>query len=64
MFLYILGITSGVIPDSSINATSERGNYEATNIRLNSVTGWCGKKETFTYVSVELNDVSRYDLNL
>lgn len=54
-----LGITSGVIPDSSINATSERGNYEATNIRLNSVTGWCGKKEAFTYVSVELNEISR-----
>lgn len=54
-----LGITSGRIPDSAINATSERGNYEAVNIRLNSVTGWCGKKEAFTYVSVELNEVSR-----
>ena len=53
-----LGITSGAIPDSAINATSERGNYEAKNIRLNSVTGWCGKKEAFTYVSVELNDLS------
>ena len=28
-----LGITSGLIPDSAINATSERGNYEAKNIR-------------------------------
>ena len=28
-----LGITSGKIPDSAINATSERGNYEARNIR-------------------------------
>ena len=28
-----LGITSGRIPDSAINATSERGNYEARNIR-------------------------------
>ena len=53
-----LGITSGAIPDSAINATSERGNYEAKNIRLNSVTGWCGKKEAFTYVNVELNDLS------
>ena len=53
-----LGITSGRIPDSSINATSERGNYEAKNIRLNSVTGWCGKKEAFTYVNVELNELS------
>ena len=53
-----MGITSGRIPDSSINATSERGNYEAKNIRLNSVTGWCGKKEAFTYVNVELNELS------
>ena len=53
-----LGITSGRIPDSAINATSERGNYEAKNIRLNSVTGWCGKKEAFTYVNVELNELS------
>lgn len=53
-----MGITSGAIPDSAINATSERGNYEAKNIRLNSVTGWCGKKEAFTYVNVELNDLS------
>ena len=28
-----LGITSGKIPDSAINATSERPNYEAKNIR-------------------------------
>ena len=53
-----LGITSGLIPDSAINATSERGNYEAKNIRLNSVTGWCGLKQSFTYVSVELNELS------
>ena len=53
-----LGITSGKIPDSAINATSERGNYEAKNIRLNSVTGWCGLKQSFTYVSVELNELS------
>lgn len=54
-----LGITSGRIPDSAINATSERMNYEARNIRLNSVTGWCGNKEPFTYVSVDLGQVFR-----
>lgn len=54
-----LGIASGMIPDSAINATSERPNYEAKNIRLNSVTGWCGKKEGFSYVSVDLGKVSR-----
>ena len=32
-----LGITSGKIPDSAINATSERENYEARNIRYNFV---------------------------
>ncbi|EZA50646.1 Sushi, von Willebrand factor type A, EGF and pentraxin domain-containing protein [Ooceraea biroi] len=54
-----LGLTSGRIPDSSINATSERPNYEARNVRLNSVTGWCGKQEAFTYVSVDLGRVYR-----
>ncbi len=54
-----IGITSGKIPDSAINATSERGNYEARNIRLNSVTGWCGKKEAFTYVNVDLGSLHR-----
>ncbi|XP_063243609.1 sushi, von Willebrand factor type A, EGF and pentraxin domain-containing protein 1 isoform X2 [Bacillus rossius redtenbacheri] len=54
-----LGLTSGRIPDSAINATSERPNYEARNIRLNSVTGWCGKQEAFTYVSVDLGQVFR-----
>ncbi|XP_069668601.1 uncharacterized protein uif isoform X2 [Periplaneta americana] len=54
-----LGIASGTIPDSAINATSERPNYEARNVRLNSVTGWCGKQEAFTYVSVDLGQVFR-----
>lgn len=54
-----LGLASGRIPDSSINATSERPNYEARNVRLNSVTGWCGKQEAFTYVSVDLGQVFR-----
>lgn len=36
-----------------------RPNYEAHNIRLNSVTGWCGRKEAFTYVSVDLGHVYR-----
>lgn len=54
-----LGITSGKIPDSAINATSERPNYEAKHIRLNSVTGWCGKQEAFTYVSVDMGQIYR-----
>ena len=54
-----LGLTSGKIPDSAINATSERGNYEARNIRLGSVTGWCGKKEAFTYVNIDLGSLHR-----
>lgn len=54
-----LGLTSGMIPDSAINATSERPNYEAKNIRLNSATGWCGKQEAFTYVSVDLGQIYR-----
>ncbi|KAK6617037.1 hypothetical protein RUM44_005394 [Polyplax serrata] len=54
-----LGLASGKIPDSAINATSERPNYEARNVRLNSVTGWCGKQEAFTYVSVDLGKVYR-----
>jgi len=49
-----LGITSGLIPDSAINATSFRLNYEPKNIRLNSATGYCGVKEPFTYVSINL----------
>lgn len=40
-----VGITSGLIPDTAINATSQRTNYEAKNIRLNSATGWCGQRE-------------------
>ncbi|KAL7042588.1 hypothetical protein ACKWTF_001212 [Chironomus riparius] len=54
-----LGLSSGKIPDSAINATSERPNYEARNIRLNSVTGWCGKQEAFTYVSVDMGKTYR-----
>ncbi|KAK9718535.1 CUB domain [Popillia japonica] len=54
-----LGLSSGKIPDSAINATSQRPNYEAKNVRLNSVTGWCGKEEPFTYVSVDLGKVYR-----
>ncbi|XP_032681239.1 sushi, von Willebrand factor type A, EGF and pentraxin domain-containing protein 1 isoform X1 [Odontomachus brunneus] len=54
-----LGLASGRIPDSAINATSERPNYEARNIRLNSVTGWCGRQQPFTYVSVDLGRVHR-----
>ncbi|XP_058454733.1 uncharacterized protein LOC131432461 isoform X2 [Malaya genurostris] len=54
-----LGLSSGQIPDSAINATSERPNYEAKHIRLNSVTGWCGKQEAFTYVSVDLGNIYR-----
>ena len=49
-----LGITSGLIPDTAINSTTQRTNYEAKNIRLNSATGWCGQQEPFTYVTVDL----------
>ncbi|XP_045124302.1 sushi, von Willebrand factor type A, EGF and pentraxin domain-containing protein 1-like isoform X1 [Portunus trituberculatus] len=54
-----IGITSGKIPASAINATSQRVNYEAFNIRLNSATGWCGQQEAFTYVAVDLGVVHR-----
>lgn len=57
-----LGITSGRIPDSMINATTDRPNFEARNIRLNSVTGWCGDRNSesgFSYVSVDLGRVHR-----
>ena len=54
-----IGITSGFIPDSAFNATSERVNYEASNVRLNSATGWCAQQEAFTYVSVDLGSVHR-----
>lgn len=49
---------TGRIPDSAINATSERPNYEAKNVRLNSVTGWCGKANG-SFVSVDLGKVYR-----
>ncbi|XP_028967225.1 uncharacterized protein LOC108863645 [Galendromus occidentalis] len=52
-----LGITSGKIPDSAINATSARSNYEAKNVRMGSTTGWCGTQEAFTYVTVDLQKV-------
>lgn len=54
-----LGLAAGLIPDSAINATSQRSNYEAKNIRLNSATGWCGQQEPFTYVTVDLGYVYR-----
>lgn len=54
-----IGLASGLIPDSHINATSQRTNYEAKNIRLNSVTGWCGQHEPFTYITVDLGKVHR-----
>jgi hypothetical protein len=28
-------------------------------VRLNSVTGWCGQQEAFTYVSVDLGTLHR-----
>ena len=52
-----LGITSGKIPDSAITATSERSNYEAYNIRLNSATGWCAQDKPLKYVTVDLGTV-------
>ncbi|ODN06404.1 Fibropellin-1 [Orchesella cincta] len=54
-----LGITSGLIPDSAINVTSFRPNYEGRNIRLNSATGWCGTQEAFTYATIDLGKVHR-----
>lgn len=55
-----LGISSGRIPDSAINASSDRPNYESRNVRLNSVTGWCSAAHTeFKYVSVDLGQLYR-----
>lgn len=54
-----LGITSGQIPDSAINSTTFRTNYEAKNIRLNSATGWCAQKEPFVYAVVDLGKLHR-----
>ncbi|RWS09468.1 uncharacterized protein B4U79_12754 [Dinothrombium tinctorium] len=50
----LIGISSGLIPENAINATSQRSNYEVKNIGLYSVTGWCGQHEPFTYVTVDL----------
>ncbi|GAB6028275.1 hypothetical protein CHUAL_002455 [Chamberlinius hualienensis] len=52
-----LGITSGLVPDAAINATSERRYYEAQNVRMNSATGWCGQQEPLAFVSVDLGKV-------
>ena len=52
-----VGITSGKIPDSAFNVSSERVNYEARNVRLNSATGWCGKDGPFSFVTVDLGKV-------
>ncbi|UYV83192.1 clec-78 [Cordylochernes scorpioides] len=52
-----VGISSGLVPDNAITASSQRSNYEARNIRLNSATGWCGQQEAFTYVTVDLGRV-------
>lgn len=49
-----LGLSTGAIPDSAINASSMRSNYEARHVRLHSSTGWCGQHEPFTYVTVDL----------
>ena len=52
-----IGITSGLIPDSAFNVSSERTNYEARNIRLNSATGWCGQDGAVNFFSVDLGTV-------
>lgn len=54
-----IGITSGLIPDSAINVTTYRPNYEGKFIRLNSVTGWCSMQEAFPYVTIDLGKVHR-----
>ncbi|GIZ04115.1 fibropellin-1 [Caerostris extrusa] len=52
-----IGLSSGSIPDSAINTTSQRDNYEGRKVRLNSATGWCGKTEPFTYVTIDLGRI-------
>ena len=59
-----VGITSGRIPDSAFNATSERLGYEASQVRLNSATGWCAQNDPFTYVNVDLGKVHRVKVNI
>ena len=54
-----LGIASGLIPDEAINATSERSNYEAANVRLGSTTGWCAQSDAFSFVTVDLGKISK-----
>lgn len=55
-----LGITSGAIPDSALNASYFRPNYEPRNLRLNSVTGWCGSVyESFNYITIDLGKLHR-----
>ncbi|XP_076318247.1 uncharacterized protein LOC143229580 isoform X1 [Tachypleus tridentatus] len=54
-----LGIAAGSIANIAINATSQRSNYEVTNVYLDSATGWCGQQEPFTYVTVDLGRVYR-----
>ncbi|KAG1655606.1 Fibropellin-1 [Nymphon striatum] len=54
-----IGMASGVIPDFAINATTQRTNYEAKNVRLFSATGWCGEQQPFTYVTVDLGNIYR-----
>ncbi|XP_013781236.1 uncharacterized protein LOC106465521 [Limulus polyphemus] len=54
-----LGIASGSTLNFAINATSQRSNYEVTNVYLDSATGWCGQKEPFTYVTVDLGKIYR-----
>ncbi|KAF0293977.1 Fibropellin-1 [Amphibalanus amphitrite] len=55
-----LGITDGRIPAASINASTQRANYESDKVRLSSVTGWCGQlDQPFTYVQVDLGTLHR-----
>lgn len=50
-----LGLTSGLIPDKAINASSYRDNYEPAKVRLGSSTGWCAKaSESLPYITVDL----------
>ena len=57
-----IGISSGVISDNHINASSFRINYEPKKVRFSSVTGWCAdpkKKEAFPYLQIDLGKVYR-----
>uniref|UniRef100_A0A1I7X7D7 F5/8 type C domain-containing protein n=1 Tax=Heterorhabditis bacteriophora TaxID=37862 RepID=A0A1I7X7D7_HETBA len=50
-----VGISSGFIPDGAFadNSDSTNWGYEPHKSRLSS-TGWCGSKDAFIFLSVDL----------